>query len=281
MTAVSTRDVLEHLRRLGMSGYEAKAYVALVAAGRPVNGYEVAKRSGVPRSTVYETLGKLVARGAAYEVRGSSDGTEYLPLPPESLLDRMRREFDGSVAALRTALPAVAAAPEAPPIHGLKDAEAMLDRAGDVVAAARRDLFVSIWPEEMRRLRGPVEEAAGRGADVSVVAFGEDTAFGGDTAPDTGARIHRHRYSAPEAVLEDLGYRLIVVVGDRREAVVGGFAEGAAWGIYTADPAVALMAAEYVRQDIALQILADRVGAAELDRLFATDPDLLRLLGRR
>ncbi|MBE1534814.1 sugar-specific transcriptional regulator TrmB [Actinomadura algeriensis] len=271
---MSTRDVLEHLRRLGMPGYEAKAYVALVAAGRPVNGYEVAKRSGVPRSTVYETLGKLVARGAAYEVRGSSDATEYLPLPPESLLDRMRREFDGSVAALRTALPAVAAAPEAPPIHGLKDAGTMLDRAEDVVAAARRDLFVSIWPEEMRRLRGPVEEAAGRGVDVSVVAFGEDA------APGAGARVHRHRYSAPAAVLEDLGYRLIVVVGDRREAVVGGFGEDAAWGVYTADPAVALMAAEYVRQDIALQILADRVGAAELDRLFATDPDLVRLLGR-
>ncbi|OLT38637.1 transcriptional regulator TrmB [Actinomadura sp. CNU-125] len=274
MTAVSTRDVLEHLRRLGMPGYEAKAYVALVAAGRPVNGYEVAKRSGVPRSTVYETLGKLVARGAAYEVRGSSDATEYLPLPPEALLDRMRREFDGSVAALRTALPAVATAPEAPPIHGLKDAETMLDRAEDVVAAARRDLFVSSWPQEMRRLRGPVEEAAARGVDASVVAFGEDA------APGAGARVHRHRYSAPEAVLEDLGYRLIVVVGDRREAVVGGFAEDAAWGIYTADPAVALMAAEYVRQDIALQILADRVGAAELDRLFATDPDLVRLLGR-
>ena len=40
-----------------------------VAAGTPLNGYEVAKRSGVPRSTVYETLAKLVGRGAAYEVR--------------------------------------------------------------------------------------------------------------------------------------------------------------------------------------------------------------------
>jgi sugar-specific transcriptional regulator TrmB len=140
---MSTQDVLEHLQRLGMSGYEAKAYVALVGAGRPVNGYEVAKRSGVPRSTVYETLGKLVARGAAYEVRGASDATEYLPLPPESLLDRMRREFDGSVSALRSALPAVAAAPEGHLIHNLKDGQAMLDRAGDVVAGARRDLFIS------------------------------------------------------------------------------------------------------------------------------------------
>ncbi|MFD0691303.1 TrmB family transcriptional regulator [Actinomadura fibrosa] len=269
---MSARDVLEHLRRLGMSGYEAKAYVALVAAGRPVNGYEVAKRSGVPRSTVYETLGKLRARGAAYEVRGSSDATEYLPLPPEALLDRMRREFDGSVEALRDALPAVVAAPEAHLIHNLTDAEAMLDRAGDVVAGAHSDLFISIWPEEMRRLRGAVLEAVGRNVEVSVAWFGD--------GPDAPGNVYPHRYSAPETVLEDLGYRLIVVVGDRREAVVGGFGGGTAWGIYTADPAVALMAAEYVRQDIVLQVLADRVGADELDRLFATDSALLRLLGR-
>ncbi len=61
---MSQQSVIEELQHLGMSGYEAKAYVALVAAGTPLNGYEVAKHSGVPRSTVYETLGKLVGRGA-------------------------------------------------------------------------------------------------------------------------------------------------------------------------------------------------------------------------
>ncbi|MFC6886781.1 TrmB family transcriptional regulator [Actinomadura yumaensis] len=267
------RDVLDHLQRLGMSGYEAKAYVALVAAGGPVNGYEVAKRSGVPRSTVYETLGKLVARGAAYEQRGPAGATGYLPLPPEALLDRMRREFDGSAEALRTALPAVVAQPEGHPIHDLKDGEAMLARAEDVVAGARRDLFLSVWPEELRRLGPHVRAAAERDVEVSVVSFG-------DPGEDGAGRVHRHRYSAPEAVLDELGYRLIVVVADRREAVVGGFGDGTAWGIYTADPAVALMAAEYVRQDIALQVLAEAVGAEEIDRLFAADPGLLRILGR-
>ena len=37
------------------------------------------------------------------------------------------------------------------------------------------------------------------------------------------------------------------------------------------------MAAEYVRQDMALRILAERVGAEELKRLFAGAPELLRL----
>src|SRR5262249_33872361 len=51
-SAMSTEGSIERLQELGMSGYEAKAYIALVAAGEPLNGYEVAKRSGVPRSTV-------------------------------------------------------------------------------------------------------------------------------------------------------------------------------------------------------------------------------------
>ncbi|MEW2360042.1 helix-turn-helix domain-containing protein [Spirillospora sp. NPDC029432] len=263
------RDVLEHLQRLGMSGYEAKAYVALVAASRPINGYEVAKRSGVPRSTVYETLGKLVARGAAHERRAGPGATEYLPLPPEALIERLRREFDGSLTALEDALPALAAEPEAPPLHNLTDAEAMLARAADVIAGASRDLFLSAWPQELDRLAPRVEDAAGRGAAVSVIAFGP---------ADLPGDVREHRHA--KAVLDDLGYRLLVVVGDRREAVVGGFGGAAAWGIYTADPAVALMAAEYVRQDIALQTLADHIGPAELDRLLAADPGLRRLLRR-
>ena len=46
-------DVVEQLRRIGMSGYEAKVYIAMLAAGAPLNGYELAKQSSVPRSTVY------------------------------------------------------------------------------------------------------------------------------------------------------------------------------------------------------------------------------------
>ena len=67
---VSSEQAQELLKGAGLSGYEAKAYLALLAGGEPMNGYEVAKASGVPRSTVYETLGKLVARGAAFEVNG-------------------------------------------------------------------------------------------------------------------------------------------------------------------------------------------------------------------
>ena len=42
--SVSNGRALDLLADAGFSGYEAKAYLALLAAGEPMNGYEVAKR---------------------------------------------------------------------------------------------------------------------------------------------------------------------------------------------------------------------------------------------
>lgn len=226
MTAM--RDVVEQLQRLGMSGYEAKAYVTLVGAGRPLNGYEVAKRSGVPRSTVYETLGKLVSRGAAYELHEEEGAVGYQPLPPTTLLERMRREFDDSMESLQSSLPTIAAPPEVPPTHNLRDAESLLTRAGDVVAAARSALLVAAWPEETALLSPLLGRAAKRGVEVSATCLGIEPDRAGDRAG------------------EDDGSRLLVVVGDRREALIGGLANGAGWGLYTQDRAVVLLAAQYV-----------------------------------
>ncbi len=270
------RDVVEQLQRLGMSGYEAKAYVTLVGAGQPLNGYEVAKRSGVPRSTVYETLGKLVAKGAAYELRGSDDATDYLPLPPRSLLERMRREFTDSIESLEVSLPAIVAPPKAYLIHNLKDAGALLARAEDVVAGARGDLFLSIWPEEMGLLSSLVRRAVERGVETSVMHFG--------AAREPVGNLYEHRFPSPEGegtAKENPDHRLLVVAGDRREALIGGFAGGTAWGVYTEDPAVVAMAVEYVRQDIALQIVADRVGHETMRGIWSADPDLRRFLADR
>lgn len=269
------RDVAEQLQRSGMSGYEARAYITLVGAGQPLNGYEVAKRSGMPRSTVYETLGKLVAKGAAYEVRGAGSATDYLPLPPRALLERMRREFDDSIESLEVSLPAIVAPPTTSPIHSLKDAGTLLARAEDVVAGARANLFLSVWPEELGRLLPLLRRAVERGVETSVLHFGP--------ARESVGNLREHRFpsSSDREEGESPCQRLLVVTGDRCETLIGGFADDTAWGVYTEDPAVVAMAVEYVRQDIALQIIADRIGHQNMAGLWADDPELRRLLTGR
>jgi sugar-specific transcriptional regulator TrmB len=266
-------DLIDRLGKLGMSGYEAKAYLALVTASRPLNGYEVAKLSGVPRSTVYETLGKLVARGAAFEARGSNDAVAYLPLPPNSLLARMHAEFSESLDALRRALPRLAAPQEAHLIHNILDRGALLERAADVIRESRWDLYVSVWPEEYDDLAPALADAEARGVEVMMLVFGEDT-------PEVG-RTYRHRYSSPEFVMQYLGYRLFGVVGDSQQSVIGGFSEDTGWGVFSDNPAVVLLATEYIRHDIAIQILGTNLGPDRVRELMRSNPEFIKLRASR
>jgi sugar-specific transcriptional regulator TrmB len=264
-------EIISQLKDVGMSGYEAKAYLALLQVGRPVNGYEVAKRSGVPRSTVYETLAKLVARGAAFEVRdgANSGSTSYLALPAESLLARMRREFDSHLSALSVSLPQVVAPVEASLVYNISGRSNVLDRARGLIDTAAEDLFISIWPEEAVTLLDSMDRAARRGVEVFVMSFG-----------DLGRNIgytYEHQFSAKEVVLERTGVRLFVICPDRRSVLIGGAVDVDMWAVWSDDPAVVLVAAEFVRHDIAMQVLVERIGTEETDAFWHDDPALVRL----
>ena len=75
---VPRSDPVDGLMKIGFSEYEAKAYVALLR-GSPVTGYQLSKLCGVPRSMIYEVLGKLTARGAAMTLREEGT-TKYAPV---------------------------------------------------------------------------------------------------------------------------------------------------------------------------------------------------------
>ncbi|HEY65351.1 MAG TPA: TrmB family transcriptional regulator, partial [Caldilineae bacterium] len=95
-------NVIERLQVLGFSEYEAKAYVALLRKS-PVTGYELSKLSGVPRSMIYEVLGRLASRGAVLSTM--ADGARrYMPVPADELLDRLYERFRTQVETVRREL---------------------------------------------------------------------------------------------------------------------------------------------------------------------------------
>jgi sugar-specific transcriptional regulator TrmB len=258
------------LQAIGMSAYEAKAYLALIGANRPVNGYEVAKRSGVPRSTVYETLAKLLARGAAFEVRSADDSTEYVALPPDALVRRLRHTFGEHLDDLSHALPHVTAPPTSHLLHTIEGRDAVIERARDLVDRATQTLDVSAWSDELEELAPFLRKAETRGVELSLLRFGREIAPIGHTLV--------HMFAAPGVVLDRVGCRLVVIAADREEVLIGGVVEGGSvWGVFSDDPAVVLVAIEYIRHDIAFQILVERLGLAEVEALYRTDPTLVRL----
>jgi sugar-specific transcriptional regulator TrmB len=262
-------DVVAQLQIIGMTGYEAKAYIALVSAGSPITGYEVAKRSGVPRSTVYETLSKLVARAAAYEVRGLDGATEYLPLPPAALLGRARDDIDDAIEKLRKQLSSVAIEQATHYTHRLADREETLRRCMDLCAAAKRDVLVLGWPEELHDLRRALARAQTGGAAVKILSFGEFV--------DPVGEVHLHRSGSAESVVELFSGRLLVLIADLEEIIVAGFVDDEAWGILTDDPAVITLGSHFVRFDMSVQLLMTRLEGDPVLAEWLADPALKRI----
>jgi hypothetical protein len=68
-----------------------------------------------------------------------------------------------------------------------------------------------------------------------------------------------------------------VVSADREQAVIGGVVNGDAWGVFTDDPAVVLVAVEYVRHDIAMHLIAEKFDLEDFEQFWTSDPALRRL----
>ena len=75
-------QALQLMQDLGFSSYEAKAYMGILK-GQPVGAYELAKRSSIPTSKIYETLNKLLNKEVVqFAGSAEADNPTYVALSP-------------------------------------------------------------------------------------------------------------------------------------------------------------------------------------------------------
>ena len=82
--------IAKKMMQLGFTLYEAKAYISLLQ-NYPVTRYEISKKSGVPRSAIYDIVKKLEDFGAVSII--STNPEKYVPLPPEEFLRMLERRY--------------------------------------------------------------------------------------------------------------------------------------------------------------------------------------------
>ena len=231
-------DPIAMLVQIGFSEYEAKAYVALLRTG-PATGYELAKVSGVPRSMIYEVLGKLAARGAAMTLR-KEGGTMYAPVPADELLERLRREQEEIIVALRDNLAALGQPAGLEYVWNIEGQENVLARATEMVAEARQEIYLSLQPAVFPHLREALIEAAERG--VRVVAYTPQP------LELAGVQVVVTPVSE-EASARVEGLWLVLVV-DEEEVLIGEWLAAApARASWTNSPLVVFIAEHHLRTD--------------------------------
>ncbi|HET7569088.1 MAG TPA: helix-turn-helix domain-containing protein [Gammaproteobacteria bacterium] len=236
------------LQELGFTDYEARAYVSLVGAG-PRNGYEVAKAAGMPRANVYAVLERLAERGAARRL-DTPDGVRYVAVKPAELVRRLDRRHRRTLEAVEKALAVLERDDEVAPVFNLKSYNELIGQARAAIDGATSELLIGIQPTEAGALAEPLREARERGAAITTLCMEACDAECG------GCQGHIHRYNLAPAG----DARWLLIVGDGRHAIAGEIGAAGTTAVSTRQHLVVELIAAYIRQSLALAIVADDVG---------------------
>jgi HTH-type transcriptional regulator, sugar sensing transcriptional regulator len=255
--------IVEVLRDIGFTEYEAKVYVALLEES-PLSGYAIALKSGVPRSKIYEVLGGLAKRG---DIVVSHEETPlYLPLSPDLLIAQRRARAERDYGIARGALEEYRSGSRLREgIWSISGSGAIIDKVNECIGRAEKRILLEVWKEDSGLLAESLAEASRRGVDIRIVSYGEvDLGF---------AKVYRHDSS--DRITSDYGGRWLVFSMDDREIVAGivslGPSSRAAW---TAHPGLIMPITEVIIHDIYIMEIMARF-RKELEEAFG--PDLIEL----
>lgn len=220
-SGVITMEILDILKNLGFTEYEAKTYIALLT-NAPSTGYAIAKNSGVPRSKIYEVINNLVERGDILESPGNPP--LYTALPAKELIASRRAKSEETLAAAEKSLEQLGKAEnDKENIWNIKGYDAIVQKVNKCIRNSRKRILIEIWSEDFSQISDNLEFAANRGVDISIISYGKINA--------DFAHIYPHDMS--EEITSEYGGRWIVMSCDDKEVVAGAISLGddsrAAW----------------------------------------------------
>jgi len=256
-------ETIDKLVALGFSEYEAKAYLALLREN-PITGYQLAKLSGVPRSMIYEVVGKLIARGAAMTLY-KEGGTKYAPISAQEFLAQIQRDHEELITSLEEDLATLDSVSDLEYVWNIEGHENIMAKAEEMIDQARVRLYLSLLPATFQALRPVLEKAVGRGVRVVVYSTHDLDLPGGRVivAP------------IPEEAQERVEGLWLVLVVDGEEVLIGELlTENQARASWTGSPLFVFVAEHHLRTDLYLPQVLALLGEEAQDLIREEDREL-------
>jgi HTH-type transcriptional regulator, sugar sensing transcriptional regulator len=249
-------ELLTGLTQIGFTEYEAKVYLALLHEN-PATGYQLSKKSGVPRSMVYEALGRLSVRGAVMEtIEGRA--TLYRPVPPELLLDRYDEEQRQITEELRDGLGTINTATDGDRVWSITGRKSALSYAAQMIRSAQEEIFLILTDDDLDVLYAEITDANSQGVNLNTLLTGEADFNLGQVA----------HHPLMESEMQELTHTLMVVVDQNKVLIADTKHEATA--TITGSRNLVLIARQFVWMELFAQRLAARLGAEAIKKL---DPE--------
>ncbi len=240
---------VQKLIDLGFGQYEARAYVALLKQ-YPLNGYELAKLSGIPRANIYGVLQKLVDHGAALRI-DTPEGKRYLPVQPDELIQKLNDSYKETLENARQSLASLCIQQEGDYAWNVQGYEALIEHARQLIDKAEDSLLVAINPNEAPLLGPYIAKASERGVKIITHCM----------AGCAEACGHCHGQVFRIYVPEQENTRWLVLIPDESEVLAGQIdPQGEALGVRASHHLLVNLAAGYIRNSLSLSTLLEKLG---------------------
>ncbi|MBE0425427.1 MAG: TrmB family transcriptional regulator [Nitrospirae bacterium] len=239
--------IISELMQLGLSEYEAKAYLSLLREN-PSTAYEIGKDSGIPTSKVYEVLKKLIEKGIISII---DDGKKkhYVPLAPDEFLNKQKSITDSIIDSLRTEISNVRGMKDFSHICTIYEYEYLMDRIRRMIGEASRTILLSIWKEEFEKIEEKLRDALGRKVRVAIVHFGQPGIKIGQMYP----------HPVEHSIYQEKVGRGIVIVTDSRKVLAGNiFKFNRVEGAWSMNRGFVTLAEDYIKHDIYIMKIVRR-----------------------
>jgi sugar-specific transcriptional regulator TrmB len=256
-------SLLNNLTAIGFTEYEAKVYVALLRDS-PATGYQLSKSAGVPRSMVYEALGRLDVRGAVLKT-DDRRATLYRPLPPDILLDRFQKEHQNLLVNLRQELNTVYDARQEDHFWSIQGSGSVQSFAYQMLDKAQEDLLLVLNDTDLEYLQSKLAEAHARGVEISTLLTGEGILGFGQVV----------RHPPLESEKQELQHMMVIVADNEQVLIANKHIETTA--TITTNPNLVLIARQFVWMELFAQRIYAQIGPDLMARLNPEDREILEV----
>ena len=246
-------DLQVLLSEIGFTEYEAKVYLELLR-NYPATGYQLSKEAGIPRSMVYEALGRLANRGAVLETR-EDRATLYRPLPPDTLLDMQEKEQRRVAGLLRTGLSQRYTFQEEDHLWSMTGQRSVFVYAVQMIRQARSQVLAVFPDSSLELLKEELRTIHEAGVAVHAVLTGQG---------DLGFGISVRHPQAESQIQQMTGMTMLVV--DGKEVLIANSGDEITATI-TRNRHLLLIATQFVWMEMFTQRIQSLLGEDLLSRL--------------
>jgi HTH-type transcriptional regulator, sugar sensing transcriptional regulator len=255
---MSLQDVHKALINIGFSEYEARAYCTLLS-NSPANGYEIARRSGIPRAKVYECMDRLVARGAAARVETSNSKAQvFAPADPRILIDNIEHDLKRNLSDVRKELQRHTETPQLVEVFWrITSTEDLITRAQVLADEAGKTLHVGLWSDEFDEVFPMLKNALQRGVLMSLILYSPHPGLKELQQLGAGAILH----GSFKKKMVSLAGRQFVLASDCEKCITGSvFPDGKVEGAFTMNRGLVTNALDLVNHEVYVERILVEVG---------------------